>query len=127
MNTGLPGTGIGGLFYMISVAMMILIEIKDILLGKKKTKNKIIVIEQSVIVILLIISIYVTNIFFSKYVFKKPPLNLAVNANFGEKTRYILLNYPIVIPFLLLISVLIFTQGMYFYFKSVNKRAADEI
>ena len=121
MNTGLPGTGIGGLFYMISVVAMILIEIKDILLGRKKAKSKAIVIEQSVIIVLLIAAIYTTNVFFSKYVFKKPPTFLAVNANFGEKASYVIINYPIIVPFILLLIVIVFTQSMYFYLKSTKK------
>ncbi|OGK17530.1 hypothetical protein A2774_00895 [Candidatus Roizmanbacteria bacterium RIFCSPHIGHO2_01_FULL_39_12c] len=121
MNTGLPGTGIGGLFYMFSVAVMIFIEVKDLLLRKKNNKRKKIVIEQSIIIVLLISAIYATNVFFSKYVFKKPPVLLAVNATFEEKSRFIILNYPIIVPLLLLFVVLIFTQIMYFHFRTSNK------
>ena len=121
MNTGLPGTGIGGLFYMISVVVMIFMEIKDIILRRKNGNSKAIVTEQSIIIVLLVVAIFATNIFFSKYVFKKPPIYLAVNANFGEKTSYIILNYPILVPLFLLIVVLFFTQLMYFYLKPSKK------
>ena len=122
MNTGLPGTGIGGLFYMISVLVMVLIEIKGILLRKKNGKRKNIVMEQSIIIVLLIGAIYATNVFFSKYVFKKPPLYLAVNSTFSEKASYVIINYPIIIPLSLLILVILFTQSMYLLLKSSQKK-----
>ena len=118
MNTGLPGTGIRGLFYMFSVFVMIFIEIKDIIFRRKNGYSKAIVLEQTIIIFLLIVAIYTTNIFFSKYVFKKPPIYLAVNANLSAKASYVVTNYPILVPLALLIIVLIFTQALYVFLKS---------
>ena len=121
MNTGLPGTGIGGLFYLLSVIVMIFLEAKDILLRKKNGNSKRLVVEQAAIAVSLFISIAATNIFFSKYVFKKLPVALSATAGIGEKTSYVIQNYPVVVPIFLLAVVLAFTQIMYLVLKSPRR------
>jgi len=121
MNTGLPGTGIGGLFYLLSVIVMIFLEAKDILLRKKNGNSKQLVVEQAAIALSLFISIAATNIFFSKYVFKKPSVTLSATADIGEKTSYVIQNYPVVVPIFLLAVVLAFTQIMYLVLKSPRR------
>ncbi len=122
MNTGLPGTGIGGLFYLLSVIVMIFVEMKDILLGKRNGDRKRLMIEQTAIAVSLLISIAGTNVFFSKYVFKRPTIYTSSTAGIVEKSSYVIQNFPVIVPILLLTVVLAFTQIMYFVLKSRSRK-----
>ncbi len=116
MNTGLPGTGVGGLFYLLSVVAMILIEIKDFIFMKKRKKHYQLrlVFEQTLLAITIVIAIVSTNIILSTYVFRRRFIPTASWASPVQRSIILIQNHPVVVPIILLTLIIITTQILYF-------------
>lgn len=108
MNVGLPGTGIGGLFYLLSAFLILLYELLMTMRGKSNMKRWKIVGEQVGITITMIAAAVLMNAVISKYITKKPPVYTAS----GSFTSVVLATYsqhPLLVPVTLLALVLSIT------------------
>lgn len=61
MNAGLPTTGVGGIFYLLSILVMFIVEITRSLFGKSSLKSWITVCEQLLLFTFTIIAIWLTG------------------------------------------------------------------
>lgn len=118
MNTGLPGTGVGGLFYLVSVVVMIFIELKDYLVRKNGSKKLKLVFEQTFLACSIVIAIVATNIFFSRYVFKRTLPTLSSSPTFIQQSSYLIQVHPVIVPIILLFFVTSATQILYLVLKN---------
>lgn len=66
MNAGLPGTGLGGLFYLVSALAMILFELVASLRGQSSQQRWRLVIRQALIATTIIIGISLTGLALNK-------------------------------------------------------------
>lgn len=109
MNVGLPGTGIGGLFYLLSAFLILLYELLMTMRGKSNMKRWKIVGEQIGITITMVAAAILMNAVLSKYFAKQPP----VQATSDSVMSAILATYsqhPLLVPVTLLAIVLAVTQ-----------------
>ena len=109
MNVGLPGTGIGGLFYLLSAFLILLYELLMTMRGKSNMKRWKIVGEQIGITITMVAAAILMNAVLSKYFAKQPP----VQATSDSVMSAILVTYsqhPLLVPVTLLAIVLAVTQ-----------------
>ena len=122
MNIGLPGTGIGGLFYLLSVFYILAHELYITIRGKSSIKRWKLIREQTGIVITMILMALASNYILSTYLFNKkqvPPMTS--NRGFDYAVHYYQL-HPILIPITLLFAVLFLTQLVYITLK-IKKRS----
>lgn len=114
MNVGLPGTGIGGLFYLLAVLVILVYEIYLTFRKRSSKKRWKTILEQTWIAASMTITIIVTNYFLGKYIFKKHDTpSPSSDAPASAHAFFLLQKHPILVPFILLAGVLIFTQILY--------------
>lgn len=109
MNTGLPGTGIGGLFYLILSFFMFFLESRKYLNGRRNTKRMRLVFEELMIAVSIVFTIFITNVVLSRIFFKKIQ-SAGSQSGMLEKIYFLVQSYPIIVPVLLLVLVLSFVQ-----------------
>lgn len=66
MNVGIPGTGLGGLFYALSVIVMISIELFYLLIGKSNKEKRQLALRQSAMLLGIILSLVSMDLFLEK-------------------------------------------------------------
>lgn len=69
MNVGIPGTGLGGLFYALSVVAMIVIELYLLLIGKSDPERRQLAFRQSFMLIGIVLSLVAMDFFLEKVLF----------------------------------------------------------
>lgn len=121
MNAGLPTTGIGGVFYTLSVIIMLLFELFKTLTGKSTKKSWGFAISQLTLVFLMTGSIFVTGEIISKLFPKQVAISLtsiSSSTNFSGNSSTLF--YA---PVLLLVVLISSTQvlRLYFYIKDRYK------
>jgi hypothetical protein len=62
MTAGLPGTGIGGLFYLISALLMPFREAFDVLIGRSDRARRQMALQQSGIALTIVAAVWVTGL-----------------------------------------------------------------
>jgi protein-S-isoprenylcysteine O-methyltransferase Ste14 len=114
MNVGLPGTGIGGLFYLMTTFIILLSELVMTVRGQSSKQRWSTVMEQTGMTVSMIIMAILTNMLVSTYLLKKrvivyPPSNSLVTNGINLYAKH-----PILVPITLLFIVLIVIQIFYF-------------
>lgn len=122
MNVGLPGTGIGGLFYLLSVIFIFTSELIAVCRGKGNRQRWHTVIEQLLMTITMIFMAFITNYYFSKILFKKYPIPLPDRPALTDKVVNLYQNHPLLIPVTLLLAVLIFINALYLFLRARKTR-----
>lgn len=74
MNVGLPGTGIGGLFYMFSVGIIFVSEVIHTLRKKSSKRRWKVAVEQFFLTTSMIAVAAVVNVLFAMFLSKKAPV-----------------------------------------------------
>lgn len=113
MNVGLPGTGIGGIFYLLSIFFILGYEIYLAIRGKSNRKRWQAVQEQVFIASTMIAMAVATNYIMSEFVFTKPPLVVTPTTTVTGNIFNFYLVHPIFFPVTLLFLVLMATHGIH--------------
>lgn len=119
MNAGLPTTGIGGVFYTLSVLAMLLLEIFKTITGKSSWKSWGFAISQLVLVLLMTGSIFVTGEIVLRLFPKQVAMSLtSISPNIDMANNASTLYYAPIILLALLVSS---TQALRLYFYAKGK------
>lgn len=110
MNVGLPGTGIGGLFYLLTAIIILLNEMYLTLRRRSSMKRWKIILEQSWITFSMIAVAIIINILLSTYILKKHSSFVPSSKNTIIVGAYFLQAHPILVPIILLAGVLMTVQ-----------------
>lgn len=116
MNVGLPGTGIGGLFYLTSVVILFVIEALKSIARHSSAKKRRLIFEQACITTAMIVAAIGVNYIVSTFILKKAPIAYAPSHNPALIILHILQSHPILVPVILMISILGLTQVIYLLF-----------
>lgn len=109
MNVGLPGTGIGGLFYLLTAFMILAYELVMTVRGRSNLGRWKVVGEQVGITVTMIIAAIVTNSLISTYLLKKTAPPAASHTVAGAVLSFYA-THPIFVPVTLLFLVLCAVQ-----------------
>lgn len=118
MNAGLPTTGIGGIFYTVSVLFMLLSELIKLVLGKSSLESWKIVSQQVFLVVSMIFIIFLTSELLNAIIPQDMALNiLDVSKEFTVARNT---NNLFLLPLFLLVFLVASTQvlRLYFYVRS---------
>ena len=111
MNTaGLPGTGIGGLFYLVAIVYLFFAEIVLLVMGKSSRKRWSVVFEQLGIGTAMVVTALLISEVLVKLVFKSHPRHIIAAGNAAVVSYSVLQTYPVLVPFALLFAVFISVQ-----------------
>ena len=111
MNTaGLPGTGIGGLFYLAAVVYLFFAEIVLLVMGKSSRKRWTVIFEQLGIGTAMVITALLISEVLVKLVSKSHPRHSIAAGSAAAVSYSVLQTYPVLVPFVLLFAVFISVQ-----------------
>lgn len=132
MNVGLPGTGIGGLFYLISTFFILATEVYKTITRRSSKRRWKIITEQTWIAISMILVAIVVNFLLSTYIFKKHILTATHPQTTTQVIFYTFREHPILIPITLLFFILLLVQFLYLIlslrtWKNLKPQLADNI
>lgn len=107
MNIGLPGTGIGGIFYLLTIMMIFGYELLKKIRRKNRQEKWTRAVEQLLMAVVMILIAVLTNEVVSRLLGKRPipPVNTET-ANLSTYTWHYLQVHPILVPFILLFLVM---------------------
>ena len=107
MNVGLPGTGIGGIFYMITVGLIFVYEFFYSIFKKSTKARWKVVLEEFLLTVTMILIAILINELMGRYIFHQRPPHFAVSKNPAINGLHLVQVHPILVPFLLLFCVLV--------------------
>lgn len=124
MNAGLPTTGIGGIFYFLSVWIMLMLEITRTIRGKSSKHSWKFVSGQLLMVLSILTSIWLTAEIIAKVLPAQTRMaltSISTNSTLAQNSQTIFL-----IPFMLLGSLIFSTQILRLYF-SIRRKLQTNI
>lgn len=107
MNVGLPGTGIGGFYYMLCVLLMPVIEILKTARGKSSWKEWMLVLRQVCIGAGILFAVWLTGVVV-KYLIPASRGTMVYVSKGGSETL-LFLKYIYYFPFIVLLGVIVFS------------------
>lgn len=119
MNIGLPGTGIGGLFYLLSVLVMLIWEILLTIRSRSSLKRWALVSKQVSHAVGIILAIGLTGFLLGLLIPRGIAANLSginTNSSISTNARFVFLS-----PFLFLFGVLLSSQLLRVFFKILKR------
>ena|SRR5450755_1037904 len=111
MNTaGLPGTGIGGLFYLLAIVYMLIAEVLLTLRGKSSKKRWLVLLEQLGIGSAMIGVAWLISDALSAFLFQHHARQVITTGSITTVSSSVIQNYPVLVPFVLLFVVFLLVQ-----------------
>lgn len=107
MNVGLPGTGIGGIFYMITVGLIFIYEFFYSIFRKSTKARWKVVLEEFLLTVTMILVAVGINEILGRYVFHQRPPQFSASTNPAVNFAHLLQVHPILVPFILLFCVML--------------------
>lgn len=114
MNAGLPGTGIAGLFYLISIFIIFFYECFLLIRGKSSKKRWITILPQISIASIMIVVGYWISIAFTTWL-QIDKQSQGITQNEAQPIN------PLLVPIIILALVLMTVHTMHFFVFSLNK------
>ena len=112
MNVGLPGTGLGGIFYFLCVTAMVAIELLKRLFNKVDQYKWKIARRQFFLIGGILVSMYAVDWYLSKILFQVTSLS-----NHATTKMLVFNGKPLFYSFLVLVTLLIIINSLNFFIK----------
>lgn len=121
MNVGLPGTGIGGLFYLLCAFFMFIHGVVNKIIGNSYQDKWNVVIQQGILSFSMILATVLTNVITAEAIFHRQTIQNIHSKSYISNSHSIIENYPILVPIFLLFFVLVLIQFMRTIIKLFHK------
>ena len=123
MNVGLPGTGLGGIFYLVGALMMPLLELSRFLIGQGNSKRLKVAIEQGAIALGMVAALLLTFLLIDTV---STHLRMARSEGEGIVAVVNLTGHmkPIVVTLVILVVLLVSVHIMQWVFSRLSSRSS---